>query len=69
MTPEGQSIGLFALLLGALAIILFFGGWLGYLYALVGFAIIMAFLNCRELLVRMRDWRAARKSTELRKAA
>lgn len=58
-------------------IILGIGGWrlflrlylLQYPFVLVGFALIMAFLNRRELLVRVRDWRAARKPTELRKAA
>jgi len=58
-------------------IILGRGGWrlflplylLPYALLLVGFALIMAFLNRRELLVRVRNWRAARKSTELRKAA
>jgi hypothetical protein len=58
-------------------LILFLGGWrlflrlylLPYAFVFVGFALIMAFLNRRELMVRMRNWRAARKPTELRKAA
>ena len=55
---EDQSWLLLILLLGVLTISLYFG-LLGYLCFLVGFALIMAFLNRRELLVRMRDWRAA----------
>ena len=58
-------------------LILFLGGWrlflrlylLPYAFVFVGFALIMAFLNRRELMVRMWNWRAARKPTELRKAA
>jgi len=53
------------------------GGWrsllrwclLQYPFVLLGFALIMALINRRELLVRVRDWRAARKSKELRETA
>jgi hypothetical protein len=47
----------------------FYFGWLGYLCLLVGFAIIMACINHRELMGRVRDWRVARKSRELTKIA
>jgi hypothetical protein len=55
-------------------IILLYGGWrlllrwslLQYPLALLGFGLIMALVNRRELLVRVRNWRAARKSKELR---
>jgi hypothetical protein len=40
-------------------IIIYFGGPDLYLYILVGFALIMMFLNRRELLVRVQNWRAA----------
>ena len=59
-------------------IILGLGGWrlflrlylLPYVFVLVGLALIMMFLNQRELLVRVRDWRAERASQQnLRKAA
>jgi len=41
-----------------------------YLCTLAGFALIMALLNRRELLVRVRKWRAARRqTTDLKKAA
>jgi hypothetical protein len=50
-------------------VILFLVGWRLYLYVLVGFGSIMQCLNRRELLGRVRNWRAARKSKELRKAA
>jgi hypothetical protein len=58
-------------------IILLYGGWrlllrwclLQYPFALLGFAVIMALVNRRELLVRVRNWRAARKSKELRETA
>lgn len=71
----GYLLGTVFLLLPWL--ILFLGGWrvflrlylLPYAFVFVGFALIMAFLNRRELLVRMRNWRIARKPTELRKAA
>jgi hypothetical protein len=43
-------------------IILYLGGLFGYLAALAGFALIMAFLNRRELSGRVRNWRAASKS-------
>jgi hypothetical protein len=65
---EDQSRGLLALFLGVLAIS-FYCGLLGYLCFLVGFAIIMASINHQELMGRARDWRAARKSGELRKTA
>ena len=59
-------------------IILRLGGWrlflrlylLPYVFVLVGLALIMMFFNRRELLVRVRDWRAERASQQnLRKAA
>lgn len=59
-------------------IILGLGGWrlflrlylLPYVIVLVGWVLIMTFLNRRELLVRLLDWRAARASQQnLRKAA
>jgi hypothetical protein len=54
-------------------ILLFSGGWrlflrwylLPYPFVLLGFGLIMAFSNRRELLVRLRNWRAIRKSEEL----
>ena len=71
----GYLLGTVFLLLPWL--ILFRSGWrvflrlylLPYAFVFVGFALIMAFLNRRELLLRMRNWRVARKPTELRKAA
>jgi hypothetical protein len=62
---------LFVLLVVASPWILFFsGGWrlllrwylLPYPFVLLGFALLMALANRRELLVRVRNWRAARKS-------
>jgi hypothetical protein len=74
-------LGVLAALLGIAIvvspwIILSLGGWRLifplYLrpYALlwVGFALTMAFLNRRELRIRVQSWRPARKSTEFRKA-
>lgn len=63
---EDQPSGLLVLLLLALAISFCFGV-LGYLSFLVGFAIVMACINHRELIGRGRNWRAARKSRESRK--
>jgi hypothetical protein len=65
---EDQSDWLLILLFGGLAVSFYFG-WLGYLCLLVGFAIIMACINHRELMGRVRDWRVARKSRELTKIA
>jgi cobalamin biosynthesis protein CobD/CbiB len=65
-----RLVALFAPVIVALPwIILFLAGWHLYLYVLVGFALIMLCLNRRELAGRVRNWRAARKSKELRKAA
>jgi hypothetical protein len=50
-------------------IILYFGGWRLSLYVLVGFALIVALINSRELPGRVRAWRANPKSKELKKAA
>lgn len=47
----------------------YFGGWRLYLYFLVGFALVMALINSRELRGRVRNWRAGPKSKELKKAA
>ncbi len=41
-------------------IILYFGGLRIYLYVMVGFALIMAFLHRRELLIRLRNCRTTR---------
>jgi len=56
-------------LIAAPWIILYFGGWRLYLYVLVGFALIMALMNRRELRSRVRNWRAAPKLKKLKKAA
>ena len=55
-------------------IIFIYGGWRmllrwylrPYPFVLLGFALVMALINRRELLVEVRNWRAARKSKELR---
>lgn len=51
-------------------ILLFSGGWhlfllwyvLPYPFVFLGFALILALVHRRELLVRVRNWRAARKA-------
>lgn len=53
-------------------ILLLSGGWhlflrwylLPYPFVFLGFALIMALVQRRELLVRVRNWRAARKAKE-----
>jgi len=42
---------------------------LQYPLVLLSFALVMALVNRRELLVRVRNWRATRKSKELRGTA
>ncbi len=64
-------------IMGAPWIILWVGGWrlflrlylLPYPFILVSFALIMALLNRRELVARVRNRRAPRKPTESKKAA
>jgi hypothetical protein len=83
-TTRILAYGLLVLLIVAVVaspwmILLFGGSWdlllrwyvLPYPFVLLGFGIIIAFFKRRELLVRVRDWRAgrARKSKELKKAA
>jgi len=58
-------------------LLLSIGGWplflrwylLPYPFGLAAFTAIMAFVYRRELLARARNWRADRKSQELKKAA
>jgi hypothetical protein len=58
-------------------ILFFVGGWrlflrwylLPYPFALIGFAIIMALINSRELKARLANWRASPKSNQLKNAA
>jgi hypothetical protein len=45
-------------------IILYFGGLGTYLYVLVGFALIMTFLNRGDLWVRARNWKATRSQRD-----
>jgi hypothetical protein len=69
-SPQDKLVALLGPSLVAVPwIILYFGRWRLYVYVLVGFALIMALINSRELTGRVRNWRADPKSKELRKAA
>jgi hypothetical protein len=69
-SPQDKLVALLGPVLVAVPwIILYYGGWRLYLYVLVGFALSVALINSRELTGRIRNWRAAPKSKELKKAA